>query len=99
MQKLVPREIAKGIPPLYAHDGVGDAVAYVHLFCCYSGWDWYITELDGESGEAFGLVKGLEVEWGYFSIPEMEGVNTSKGFEVIERDEHFSPVPVSRING
>lgn len=97
MQELMPGKTAKDIPPLYAQDGAEDPIAYVHLFSCLSGWDWYITEFDGESGEAFGLVKGLEVEWGYFSISEMERLNRSKGFEVIERDEHFSPRPMSRV--
>lgn len=67
------------------------------LFSCLNGWDWYIAELDRESGEAFGLVKGFETEWGYFSIPEMENLNRSKGFEVIERDEHFAPAPMGRV--
>lgn len=97
MQELLPKEIAKEIPPLYAQDGAEDPIAYVHLFSCLNGWDWYIAELDRESGEAFGLVKGFETEWGYFSIPEMENLNRSKGFEVIERDEHFAPASMGRV--
>ena len=40
-------------------------------------------------------MKGFEEEWGYFSIREMEEVNRSKGFNVIERDFCFEPKPVS----
>lgn len=97
MQKLMTEELAKTIPSLYTQEDADDPVVYAHLFSCLSGWDWYITELDGESGEAFGLVRGFEREWGYFSIPEMERANHANGFEVIERDEYFVPMPVSRI--
>ena len=99
MQKLITEEVAKTIPALYAQEGSEDPVVYLHLFSCYSGWDWYITEYDPADGEAFGLVKGLETEWGYVYIPELEGINRAKGLNVIERDEHFSPVPVSELEG
>lgn len=40
---------------------------------------------------------GFEEEWGggYFSIREMEGLNRSRGFNIIERDLYFEPKPVS----
>jgi hypothetical protein len=44
-------------------------------------------------------VRGLATEWGYVSVPELEGVNRTKGFNVVERDERFSPVPVSELEG
>ncbi len=97
MQALMTEEMAKGLPALYAQDGAEDPTVYVHYFSCLNGWDWWLAEYDPATGEAFGLVRGFAEEWGYFSIPEMEGVNRSKGFEVIERDEHFSPKPASRV--
>lgn len=99
MQRLITREVAKVIPALYAQEGAEDPVVYLHLFSCISGWDWYITEYDPATGEAFGLVKGFEIEWGYVYIPELEGVNRAKGFNVVERDERFSPAPASLIEG
>lgn len=99
MQRLITREVAKAIPALYAQEGAEDPVVYLHLFSCISGWDWYITEYDPATGEAFGLVKGFETEWGYVYIPELEGVNRAKGFNVVERDERFSPAPASLIEG
>lgn len=97
MQELITRDIAERTPALYATEEVAEPVAQAHLFSCASGWDWYVTELDPETGEAFGLVRGLEVEWGYFSIREMEALNRSRGFEVIERDPAFVPQPASRF--
>lgn len=97
MQELMPKELAETVPPLYATEDEGDPIARVKLFSCFNGWTWLVTECDPDSGEAFGLVKGFEEEWGYFSIREMEEVNRSKGIGVIERDLYFEPAPVSRV--
>lgn len=97
MQELMNEEIAKGIPPLYATEDEADPTVHVHFFSCLNGWDWYLTEYDPETGEAFGLVAGFETEWGYFSVREMEAVNAAKGFAAIERDEHFDKTPASRF--
>lgn len=47
--------------------------------------------------EAFGLVEGYDDELGYFSIKEMEELNRQMGFAAVERDEHFSPKPLSAV--
>lgn len=95
MHELMPREIAGTVPALYATEEVDDPIARVRLFSRLSGWTWLVTEYDPESGDAFGLVRGFEEEWGYFSIREMEELNRSRGFNVIERDLYFEPKPVS----
>ena len=97
MHELMPKEVAATVPPLYATEGEAEPVARVKLFSCFNGWTWLVTEYDPESGEAFGLVKGFEEEWGYFNIREMEEVNRSKGLNVIERDLYFEPRPVSEV--
>ena len=99
MQQLMTEEIAKTVPRLYEQDGAEDPTVHVHYFSCVNGWDWYLTEYDPRTGEAFGLVRGFETEWGYFSVREMERVNREKGFGVVERDEHFEPAPASRFEG
>lgn len=91
----MPREVAGTVPALYATEEIDDPIARVRLFSCLSGWTWLVTEYDPESGDAFGLVRGFEEEWGYFSIREMEELNRSRGFNVIERDLYFEPKPVS----
>ena len=73
--KLMTKELAETIPPLYANDGADDpdaVVARVKLFSPYANWTWYITEWDAETGECFGLVDGFEVELGYFD-PHRDG--------------------------
>lgn len=99
MQQLMTEEFAKTVPRLYGQDGADDPIVHVHYFSCVNGWDWYLTEYDPRTGEAFGLVRGFETEWGYFSVREMERVNREKGFGVVERDEHFEPTPASRFEG
>ena len=96
--KLITKTIAKQIPALYQQDGKGDdAIAYVKLFTPDSNWTWYITEMNPETGECFGLVDGLERELGYFSLPELEAIKGPLGL-AIERDRFFDPTPINQIN-
>ena len=96
--KLITKAIAKKILALYEQDGKGsEAVAYVKLFTPDSSWTWYITEMDQETGECFGLVCGLETELGYFSLPEIESIRGPLGLPV-ERDRFFDPTPVKLCN-
>ena len=96
--KLITKTIAKQIPALYQQDGKGDdAIAYVKLFTPDSNWTWYITEMNPETGECFGLVDGLERELGYFSLPELEAIKGPLGL-AIERDRSFDPTPINQIN-
>lgn len=97
MQQLMTEEIAKTVPSLYEQDGADDPIVHVHYFSCVNGWDWYLTEYDPRTGEAFGLVEGYDDELGYFSIKEMAELNRQMGFAAVERDEHFSPKPLSAV--
>ena len=44
----------------------------------------------------FGLVAGLEVELGYFSLTELQQVHGALGLPV-ERDLYFEPTPLSEV--
>ena len=92
-ERLIPDEVAATIPALGATEECEAPLAAVHLSTPAGGWDWYLTEYDPETGEAFGLVRGIETEWGYFSVSEMEGLNRSRGASLVERDLHFAPRP------
>lgn len=98
MQQLMTVEIAKTVPGLYGQDGAEDPTVYAHYFSCVNGWDWWLLEFDG-TDEAFGLVEGYDDELGYFSIKEMAELNRQMGFAAVERDEHFSPKPLSAVGG
>jgi hypothetical protein len=93
--KLLTKALAKKIPALYAQDGKGDqAIAYAKFFTPDANFTWFVTELDQETGECFGLVDGLERELGYFTIGELEKIRGRFGLPV-ERDRWFEPKPLA----
>jgi hypothetical protein len=98
--KLLTKEVRASLPPLHAQRSDADPgpIAYVKFFTPDAGWTWYATEgsPDGEDFLFFGYVEGLECEWGYFLLSELEGVRGRLGLPV-ERDLYFSPTPVSRL--
>ncbi len=101
------------VPPLKSQDGLGDdAIAYAKVFSPLSGWRWYITEYDPETGEAFGLVQGHETELGTFALNNPLGLEGWGGedmqsqndnfrgryhFPPFERDLHFTPTTIGEI--
>ena len=85
-------EIERKTPRLYEQESKGkDAIVYAHWFSPYTGWDWYMTEYDPDQRLCFGLVKGLATELGYWTIDELEEVNESHNFPLIERDLWWTP--------
>lgn len=95
--KLLTKEIAKKIPPLYSQDGKGkESIAYLKLFTPDSNWTWYVTEMDPETRECFGLVQGLESELGYFGLDELEELRGPMGMP-IERDRFFDATPLKDL--
>ena len=97
--KLITRELEKRIPPLGATDSVtnlDDLVVPVKLFSPYSGWTWYIVELDPETGTCFGLVEGLETEAGYFDLVTLAEA-TCGNAPAAERDLHWMPTTIGNI--
>ncbi|MBC9927364.1 hypothetical protein [Leucobacter sp. cx-169] len=84
------------IPAIYANEdggarGAGGLIAYEHYFGPTG--DFYVSELDPRTGEAFGVFVGPDgSEMTYFDLPFNEGLSavTKQGLPVYwERDEHF----------
>ena len=96
--KLMTKAILKALPPLYGTDNVPtmDKVIVVKYFDPCGSWTWYGVEYDPETKTFFGLVDGLDKEWGYFSLTELESVKGLLGLG-IERDLYFEPVKVSEL--
>ena len=79
--ELMTDEMLEHVPNLYEQEDVSLADKQVHaayIIPFRSNWTWYITEYDKESGDAFGLVLGIEPEWGYFNIHELKGLNAQR---------------------
>jgi len=93
---LLPNEIRSRLPRLYDTQEEPDPMFQVKFFAPWTSWTWYATEFDGED-IFFGVVEGLETEWGYFSLSELESVRGPQGSRV-ERDLYFDPTPASEIH-
>lgn len=79
--ELMPDDIREHVPKIYEQDGIppGDKVVHAAYFIPFkSNWTWYLTEYDAETHEAFGLVLGLEAEWGYFSLDELKSLGAMR---------------------
>ena len=93
---LLTEEIRKKLPKLYECEHLGlDAIAQVKFFTPDSNWTWYASEFDG-TDIFFGLVSGLEVELGYFSLSELQTVRGPLGLP-IERDLFFVPKTLQEL--
>jgi len=94
MTTLLTKSDLKGIPKMYEteHIEVEDKVIHAKLFTPWSNWTWYIIEFDG-TDQCFGYVKGLDSEFGYFSLSELASIEGPFGLRV-ERDRHFEPTEV-----
>ena len=78
---LMTDEMLERVPELYAQEDVALADKQVHaayIIPFRSNWTWYMTEYDRESKDAFGLVLGIEPEWGYFNLGELKELNAQR---------------------
>ena len=88
--KLLTDELRARLPPLYSQEAEADPIVYAKFFLPGTGWTWYVTEGSprGDDFLFFGFVVGLESEFGYFVLSELESVRTSLVVGV-ERDLTF----------
>jgi len=95
---LLPEEVRKRLPPLYSQEEIQDPVVHVKFFTPDSNWTWYATEGSEQDDDFmfFGYVIGLEKEWGYFVLSELQAAKGPLGLP-IERDLYFEPKPMSRV--
>jgi hypothetical protein len=97
---MMTKEILDRIPALYSQEEtpLGDQIVHVKFFTPWAGWTWYGLEYDPAEKMFFGYVDGLDGEYGYFSLTELESIEGPVGLK-IERDRHFGPTPMSEIPG
>ena len=94
--KLLTKEIADTIPPLYAQDGAEDPTVYVKFFDPCGSFTWYILEFDGEDTFFAFVTSSLcpEGELGYVSFNELKSVKNRFGLGM-ERDLYFGQKKLS----
>ncbi len=95
MKALLTSELKARLPDLYEQELATDPIVHAKFFFPGGSWIWFVTEgrPQGDDFLFFGYVIGMEAEWGYFSLKELEDVNIS-GW-TIERDQDFKPAELS----
>jgi hypothetical protein len=107
--KLLTKVLLKRLPALYSQESNADPLVMCKFFTPDAGWTWYAIEgspvdasgyydTDKEKVDFvfFGLVSGIEVELGYFSLTELRSVRGKFGLPV-ERDRSFHPTRLSEV--
>ena len=85
------------IPNLYETDGKLEAVCKLHYFDTKGAADWYIFEMDQDTGQAFGFTtlsgdfNDPYAEWGYIDLFDL--CKSSR----INLDLHFSGITKAKI--
>ena len=95
--ELLPEYLKKDLPPLYSTKDQKEPMAVIKYFTPDANWTWYIIEgEEQENGDwlFFAYVIGLEKEYGYVLLSELESVKGPLGLSV-ERDLYFQPIPMS----
>ena len=96
--KLITKEISKLAQkqyPLGSDMDNQDIIA--KFFTPDSNWTWYLMNQDPEDPSyLWGIVKGLEIEVGSFSLTELEESTGPFGLH-IERDLYFKPRKASDV--
>jgi Protein of unknown function (DUF2958) len=87
--ELLPSELREQLPKLYEQEGTEDKIVYIKYFFPAGNWTWLVIEgeTEGDDFLFFGYVIGLEKEWGYFTLKQLEEINI-QGLTV-ERDLYF----------
>lgn len=93
--KLITNELRERLPAYGSTADTPNPLAQCKFFTPDSSWTWYVVEYDGDD-LCYGLVDGLELEFGSFRISELESVRGHLGLPV-ERDLFFTPTPVMTL--
>ena len=95
--KLLTKKLREQFPRINGTDNIplGEKRIIAKFFTPDSSLTWYAVEFDQED-MFFGLVDGLEREWGYFSLKELESIRGPSGLP-IERDIYFGQPQIKEI--
>jgi hypothetical protein len=93
----VPDDLRKmRIPGMHATDTIPlfERKAVIKFYHPYTDWKWYGIEYNG-FGTFFGLIIGEYVEFGYFSVEELNDIVIER--ETIARDPTFKPTKIEHL--
>ena len=93
---LLTKAILNQLPSIDNDRDVKEHFVRVKLFTPDSNWTWYVSAYDPGDDIAYGLVKGFELEYGYFNMQELRDLTGPMGLHV-ERDRSFDKMPLQDV--
>jgi len=87
--ELLTEELKSQLPKIYEQEGSGDPKVFIKYFFPAGNWTWFVTEgqPEGDDFLFFGYVIGMEREWGYFTLKQLEEIDVQH--LSVERDLYF----------
>lgn len=96
--ELMTPELAARFKEVGSQEALGDkAIVIAKFFDPCGSWTWYATEYDPKANICFGLVQGFELEYGDFSLTELQSLPKKMGVG-IERDIYWKERPVGEVH-
>ncbi len=91
MQLLTP-ELRTRLPCIRAQEDVEEPIVYAKFFLPGTRWAWYVTEGEEQNSDFlfFGVAVGMESEFGYFFLSELQSVRHPSLNLPVERDLTFT---------
>jgi hypothetical protein len=80
----------------FEQNSVAEDLVVARYYDVTSRWEWFAITFDG-SDIFYGLVVGLETEFGSFSLSEFQFLNESAGYARIRLDLDFTPILVNEL--
>jgi len=97
--KLLTDDLRARLPRLYSQEAAEEPIVYAKFFLPGTVWTWYVTESEEQEGDFlfFGFVVGLESEFGYFLLSELESVRSPLLGLPVEHDLSFKEGPLTDV--
>lgn len=95
--KLITKELEERFEKIGDQSEIHDPIIVAKFFNPAGRQTWYASEYDKENNICFGYVTGFDfIEWGYFSIDELESLKLPFGLKV-ERDIFFKEIRYTEL--
>jgi len=91
MSELLPDKLKNALLKNGDQEGNRNPTVYAVFQFPVSRWTWFVTEAESHEDDTcfFGYVVGLEREWGYFCLSELESVDIN-GIKVCRDEDHVA---------
>jgi hypothetical protein len=81
MIPLVDKQLQDLLPKLYDQENIKEKYFYARFYHPVYNWEWYVMEYSSLQRLFFGLVDGVESEYGYFNQDELEQIGVVRDYD------------------